>query len=312
MNAMRQNQPENLLVTRYPPRAGDHGRQMEWLALGERVAARFGADHRAGYAAATSLAQPASEVAFEQVATRFVRGWWAQPRRTMADYRAVLFIHGGAYCLGDAKSYRGLASQIASRVRCPVFAMDYPLAPEYPFPAAFDAVLDALDWLISSRFLQVAIIGDSAGGGLALAAMAEARCAEKTTSAVVFSPWTDLSFSGRSFNDASTFDPVFPDRSVLMDAATRYRSGVDATDPRVSPLYGCRGKLPPVLIQVGSDELLLDDACGYASAAAACGTSVHLETYEGMHHVFQQAAGRLHAADDALDRAGNFVVAHWD
>lgn len=311
MNAMRQNPPASLFVVRHALPAGDRAHQAEWLARREREMARFGADHRAGYAAATALARQAGGVTFEAVAAGCVHGCWAQPTHVMADYRAVLFVYGGAYCLGDARSYRGLVSQIASRARCPVFALDYPLAPEHPFPAAFDAVRRALDWLTASRYLQVAIVGDSAGGGLALAALADGCGAGQATCAAVFSPWTDLSFAGRSFNDAATFDPVFPERSVLTHAAAQYLDGADATDPRASPLYGCRGRLPPILIQVGGDELLLDDACNYARAAAAFGTPVRLEIYEGMHHVFQQGAGRMQAADDALDRAGDFVVARW-
>jgi epsilon-lactone hydrolase len=239
-----------------------------------------------------------------------VHGWWVRPAKAPAD-RAILYVHGGGYRLGSAKAYRGLASQLAARARVAAFVVDYPLAPEHPFPAGLDATLAARRWLATERIAQIALAGDSAGGGLVLAVAGEPGAEAPPIAAVVaFSPFADLTLSGNSMSDPKTRDPYFT-RERLAGSAATYLGGADARDRRASPLFGVRAGLPPVALQVGTEELLLDDARRYARAAAEKGGEVQLDVYEGLHHVFQQSTDQLPSARRALDGAAAFIARHW-
>ena len=178
--------------------------------------------------------------------------------------------------LGSAEAYRGLVSQIVVRVGVAAFVFDYPLAPETPFPAAYNKGLTVLQWLKTQNFSQIALIGDSAGGGLALATLAATQSEfiqtadspnlypPPVSAVVVFSPWTDLALTGPSFTSPDMRDPIFkPER--IARAAAAYLGNVDPKDGRASPLYRIPDILPPLLIQVGTEELLLDDARRYAA-----------------------------------------------
>jgi acetyl esterase/lipase len=160
-------------------------------------------------------------------------------------------------------------------------------------------------------FEQLAMLGDSAGGGLALAALSRVQTySTNVASAVVFSPWVDLALSGLSLSDPNTRDPIFQP-AVLQAAASTYLNGAAPRDSRASPLYDIPAKLPPLALQVGSRELLLDDACRYAHAAARVGGEVRLDVFDGLHHVFQRATEALPSARAALDDAASFIAAHW-
>lgn len=287
----------------------DRSQQRTILERNAALAARFGDDRRAAYAAMCAMTPTAAGVRFSEVAEADVKGWWAMPESPDRT-TAIFFIHGGGYHLGDAQSYRGFASQIAARTGRPVFAVDYPLAPERRFPAAHDAVVRAREWLLATGVEDYALVGDSAGGGLALALLADDRAMPRASSVTVFSPWTDLALTGPSFNDPGTHDPVFR-REILAGLAKSYLDGADPLDQRASPLYGIPDHAPPILVQAGTEELLLDDARRYAQGAVSRGADVTLELFEGMHHVFQRDAGHLGIADQALDQAGRFIVAHW-
>jgi acetyl esterase/lipase len=211
--------------------------------------------------------------------------------------------------LGSAHGYRGFASQVAVRAGVATFVLDYPLAPAHPFPAAVDAALAARCWLAAQGIAELALIGDSAGGALAFTCLG-GDSTPPIASAVVLSPWVDLSLSGASMTDPATHDPVFQ-QAVLARAAATYLHGADARDGRASPLFAVPEKLPPLAIQVGTDELLLDDARRYATAAVAGGGVVHLDIYEGLHHVFQRSTIELASARQALDAAARFIGTHW-
>lgn len=235
-------------------------------------------------------------------------GWWCEPQNAKTG-RAILFIHGGGYGLGHSGPYRGLASQIAIRTRFPVFVLEYPLAPEATVPAARDLAVETLARL-TSKFASVAVTGDSAGGGMSFATVIEARRRKIPVAAVVaFSPWMDLSLSGQSARDNAVNDPLL-DVAYLRALAAAYLGGAPATDPRASPLFAEDLCLPPTLIQVGSDEVLLDDSRRFAEAASRAGTDVMLEEWQGMHHVFTLNTEHLASARKALDRAGNFLAKH--
>jgi monoterpene epsilon-lactone hydrolase len=213
--------------------------------------------------------------------------------------------------LGSAEAYRGFASQIAIRAGVAAFVLDYPLAPEHPFPAAFDAAVAARRWLGTQGVTQLASVGDSAGGALALAALHPSGSQAPAIAAIaVFSPWIDLALSGASFASAETHDPIFQPQ-ILSDAAATYLGGADPRDGRASPLYAVPSDLPPLIIQVGTDELLLDDARRYAQAAAEKGGEVRLEIFEGLHHVFQSSTRELPSARRALDNVAGFLSSHW-
>jgi len=252
----------------------------------------------------------ADGVTLEAVDRDGVSGWWVRPAGAPAG-RAILFLHGGAYMLGSAKAYRGLASQVAVRAGVAAFVADYPLAPEHVFPAAPGAAAALRRWLGRQGVSQVALVGDSAGGGLALSVLGDtAPTAPAIASISVFSPWLDLAMTGASFVSPDIHDPIFQPE-MLRGPAGAYLAGADPKDGRASPLYAVPEVLPPLLIQVGADEILLDDARRYAQAAADKGGEVRLDIFEGLHHVFQSATRDLPTARRALDEVAAFLTRHW-
>ncbi|WP_109488500.1 alpha/beta hydrolase [Occallatibacter savannae] len=300
---------KTLVQTNHPLREGERDRQRALLQRNASLMAEYGGDRRGGYAAVAALTPLATGITFSEEFTAQASGCWSIPERPLRDC-AILFIHGGGYHLGDARSYRGLTSQLATRTNCAVFSADYPLSPENRFPAAFEAIVQARNWLSAQGISQIALVGDSAGGGLALATLGEALPNGTVASVVVFSPWTDLALTGASFRDPETHDPIFTP-SMLADLAESYLHGADTKDRRASPLYAIPDHLPPLAIQVGSDELLLDDSRRYAKLAAKIGGIVALDIFMGMHHVFQRDAGSIETADFALDLTAQFINAHW-
>lgn len=248
--------------------------------------------------------------AVEQVATDGVHGWWVRPARAAVSGQAILFIHGGGYVQGTAEAYRGFVSQIVSRTGIPALAIDYPLAPEASLPAAPRAALAAYAYLVAQGFARIAVVGDSAGGGLSLVTMAQlARqsALPKPVTGVVFSPWADLAFTGWSMMDPEQIDPLIG-YDYLQDCANKYVGSYDPRDPMASPLHGDLAGLPPLLIQVGTAERLLDDSRQVAAKAAAAGVPVELEVWDGMHHVFQLDVAHLESSRTALDRAAAFIT----
>ena len=300
----------NLTETIHPLPESEKPIEQKLLAgIGAHFAG-FTGSMRDAYDAMTAQTPIAAGVTMEMVDDAELRGWWVRPIDAPTD-RAILFIHGGAYMLGSAKAYRGFASQIAVRTGVATFVIDYPLAPEHPFPAAPDALAKAGRWLQSQGIRQMALVGDSAGGALSLAALGdEASGFPSVSSVVVFSPWTDLTLSGPSLLDPDTCDPIFKP-AMLTAAVEKYLAGADPMDGRASPLFAIPEKLPPLAIQVGTDELLLDDARRYAAAAAAQGGEVRLDIHEGLHHVFQRSTEELPSARNALDAAARFLSDHW-
>jgi monoterpene epsilon-lactone hydrolase len=245
-----------------------------------------------------------------------VSGVWCRPSAAPAD-RAILYIHGGAYIAGSAAAFRHLAGQIATRAGTAAFVPDYRLAPEHRFPAAFDDAHAAYCGLVETEIRAIAIVGDSAGGGLALALIA-AACAEAATSralgpcaGVAMSPWTDLALTGRSLENRADADP-FLTKDALAQTAAQYLAGQDARAPQASPLYGHLRGLPPIQVHTGTDEILLDDARRCAQSARAANVDIALHLWEGMPHVFPSTVGTLNAATQALDLIGAFLRERLD
>ena len=299
---------KNLTIEKFAMTDADRVAQRAQL---ERVGALMrnaGADRRGAFAAMCELTPIAAGVQFEQVDEAGARGLRAIPPNADPG-RAAFYVHGGGYSSGDAGCFRGLVSQVAVRTRCAVFAVDYPLAPEQRFPAAYDAVRRARDWFADGAHDRYLLIGDSAGGGLALALLADPGAARAPSGVIAMSPWTDLALTGPSVSDPATPDPIFKPE-ILAGLAGLYLDGADPKDPRASPLFAVPDRSPPVLIQVGTAELLLDDSRRYAEAAAGRGTNVTLQLFEGGHHVFQRDVGSLAMADAAFERIETFAKTH--
>jgi monoterpene epsilon-lactone hydrolase len=207
-----------------------------------------------------------------------------------ADCGVILYLHGGAYALGSIHTCRELVARLARATRMRGLAINYRLAPEHPFPAALEDATKAYAWLLAKEVepSRIIVAGDSAGGGLALAALVALRDAGKPlpAGAVCISPWTDLTLSGASIQSRAHVDCMLDADSLEMYAKL-YAGERDRTSPLISPLFADLSDLPPLLIQVGTDEILLDDAMRCADRARQAGVDVTLEIWDGMFHVFQ-------------------------
>jgi epsilon-lactone hydrolase len=228
--------------------------------------------------------------------------------------RTILYLHGGGFRMGSIDSHRELMQRLSTVAGARVLGINYRLGPEHAFPAPMEDALSAYRWLLKSgvRSGSIALAGDSAGGGLALVCMFAARAAnlELPSAAYLMSPWTDLAATGATFVSRADVDPLHQ-RSMILNLAKAYLgSSGDPLDPLASPLYGDLGGLPPLLIQCGDCETILDDSVRLADRAAKAGVAVELEVYPSMIHVFQ-AFGELNAAGRALASAGRFLGRHF-
>jgi acetyl esterase/lipase len=254
-------------------------------------------------------------VVYEQAALGGVSGVRCVPRSARSD-GAILYLHGGAYVLGSAHAYRHFAGQFAARTSRTAFIADYRLAPEHAFPAALDDAKAAYRGLVEAGAEAIVIVGDSAGGGLALALLsvvqseAVAGRGVAPRGAVVMSPWTDLALTGPSLQDRADDDPLVT-REMLLRAGTSYLRGHDPRDWRASPLYGSLAGLPPIQLHVGTSEVLLDDTRRYTERARAAGVAATAHVWEGMPHVFPSSIGTLEAAEEALVMMATFLQDKW-
>jgi monoterpene epsilon-lactone hydrolase len=226
-----------------------------------------------------------------------------------ANLGVILYLHGGAYALGSINTHRAFIARLSHATGMRALALDYRLAPEHPYPAALEDALTAYRWLLTQGIspAQIIIAGDSAGGGLTLATMVALRDAGLPLPAggICISPWTDMANTGESIQKNAHLDPVLrPD--YLGKYAQLYTGTQPATDPLISPVYADLTSLPPLLIQVGTDEIILDDSIRFAERAKEAGVDVTLEIYDGMFHVFQMA-WILPEAKKAMDSIVFFV-----
>jgi acetyl esterase/lipase len=225
----------------------------------------------------------------------------------------VLYFHGGVYVISDAFLAAGLASQLARRAHAKVISVDYRLAPEHPYPAAVDDALAAYEALLHNGTApsDIAFAGDSAGGGLAIATMVNARDhgLPLPAAAYVMSPYADLTLAGTTMQTRRAVDPLLSPE-LLRARVTDYTAGHDAALPLISPIFADLSGLPPLSIQAGSHEVLLDDAIRLARQAATADVAVTLEITPGVPHVFQGYSPILDEAAAALDTAGQFLTMH--
>jgi len=228
-------------------------------------------------------------------------------------HHVVLYFHGGVYVLGDAFQAAGLASQIGRRTRAKVISVDYRLAPEHPYPAAVDDALAAYEALLNSGTApsDIAFAGESAGGGLAVATLVNARDhgLPRPAAAFVMSPYADLTLAGTTMETKSGADPLLS-RENLQARIPAYTAGQDAATGLISPVFADLSGLPPLITQAGSHEVLLDDAVRLARQAATADVEVILDVTPGVPHVFQAYYPLLDEAAAALDRAGQLLWAH--
>ena len=225
----------------------------------------------------------------------------------------VLYFHGGVYVLGDAFQAADLASQVGRRTRARVISVDYRLAPEHPYPAAVDDALAAYEALLHNGTApsDVALAGESAGGGLAVATLVNARDhgLPLPAAAFVMSPYVDLTLAGATMDTKREADPLFTPEAFPARVAD-YTSGQDPALGLISPVFADLSGLPPLIIQAGSHEVLLDDAVRLAHQAATADVEVTLEITPRVPHVFQAYSQMLDEAEAALDRAARFLSAH--
>jgi len=235
---------------------------------------------------------------------------WLRPKQARKD-KVLFYLHGGAYVLGSRRTHRQLASHMAKAAGVTAVLPEYRLAPEYPFPAAIDDAVAVYRALLESGFKpeDIVISGDSAGGGLSVATLLALRHAGDPlpAAAVLLSPFLDVTASGESATTRADQDPWFevPDMAVV----ARYYCPDESKwrDPLVSPVFANVSGLPPMLIQVGDDEILLDDSRRLAEKLEAAGIDVEIEIWPGMWHVFQMFIGKMPESRKAVEKIGRYI-----
>ncbi|HXZ89261.1 MAG TPA: alpha/beta hydrolase [Candidatus Binataceae bacterium] len=252
------------------------------------------------------------DVSYQAVEAGGVSAEWLRAPKARDD-RVVLYLHGGCYATGSVETHRDLMTRLSIAASMRVLGLNYRLAPLHPFPAAIEDTAAAYRWLIETGIepAHIAIAGDSAGAGLALAAAVTIRDAGLPLpgAVVCLSPWVDLAMTGDSMRNKAAEDPIVS-REMLEGWGKLYLGDSDPCAPLASPLYADLRRLPPLLIQVGSAEVLLDDSLRLAGRASAVGVTTTLEVWPEMIHVWHSFAAILPEARQAIDRIGEFIRLH--
>lgn len=256
--------------------------------------------------------RPAAGVRVERTEVDGLPAEWLLPEGATDD-EAILYLHGGAYTAGSCDSHRNAVSHIARAAGIRILLPEYRLAPEHPFPAALEDGVAAYRWLLD-RVLEprrIVLAGDSAGGGLVLAVMVALRDAGTPLpgAAALISAWTDLAATGESLKTRGRQDPWFEAEDIA-PMARHYCGDADPRHPLVSPLYAPLHGLPPLMIQVGDHEVLLDDSTRVAEKARQAGVDVTLRVWPGMWHVWHFFVGRMPEARQAILEMAAFIDAH--
>jgi acetyl esterase/lipase len=289
----------------------DQIKQMLKASAGVTSANASVEDRRAGMLAATEPMRPHDDVGIETIDLGGVAGLKLTPKGAKAT-AALLYFHGGGYVIGSSETHKGLVSYIADAMGAPSYSMDYRMGPEAPFPAAVDDGVAAYRALLEQFPAgQIVIGGDSAGGGLTLAVAMKARDTglEMPAGLMVLSPWANLNQIGASYDTKAEDDPMVSRDSLAWFADTYLGGSANADDPYASPVYGDFTGLPPILIQVGADEVLLSDSLAIAEKAGTQNVSVTLEIFPEMLHVFQAFYPFLGEARSAIQTLGQWGAA---
>jgi monoterpene epsilon-lactone hydrolase len=246
------------------------------------------AELRALYDGMGSQFPTAADVTLEAVSANGVPAEWSRPPGAASD-AALLYLHGGGYVIGSIASHRHVASELGRAAGIPSLAIDYRMAPENPFPAAVDDALAAYRWLLGQGIAanRIAVAGDSAGGGLSVALLLAIKAAglPQPACAVPISPWVDMAATGGTMDSKAASDPMVQ-KQALLDWAGLYLGATAASHPLASPIHGDLAGIAPLLIQVGSEETLLDDALMLAARAGHAQVPVTLEIAPEMIHVW--------------------------
>lgn len=226
---------------------------------------------------------------------------------------AILYMHGGGFTTGSPDTHRLIAERLSFAARASVLLVDYRLAPEHPFPAALDDCVSAYQWLLKTGFSprNLALAGDSAGGGLALSTLIRLKevYSPLPASATLFSPWTDLTMSGDSIKTNAKKEAMLS--TDWMQLMAQHYAGNQLNNPLCSPLFADLSELPPILIQVDESEVLLDDSRRLATKLHEQGVVTRINIWHGMWHVWQTFVRFVPEANKAVDQAGEFIQEFW-
>lgn len=253
----------------------------------------------------------AQDLDFESISIDGVACQWS--RSPTADTTVIIYLHGGGYLVGSAHGNRALSGEIGRAAHARILSVDYRLAPEHPFPAALEDTIKVYGHLLQSGISPsaIAFAGDSAGGGLVVASLLAIRDHGDPlpSCAALISPWLDLACTGDSMVRNAAVDVVLT-REKLQAMATAYLAGQPATNPLASPLYADLTGLPPILVQVGSSEILFDDAARFASRAGSAEVAIAFQSWPYMFHVWPSRSAVLGAGREAISSAGAFLKHH--
>ena len=269
-------------------------------------------DDRLSYERIMSVLPMDDDIETERVGVNGTPAEWISAPESQEN-RVILYLHGGGYLFGSARTHRVMLAHMARASKARVLALDYRLAPEIPFPAPVEDSVSAYRWLLDQGISakKMVIGGDSAGGGLAIAALVALRSVGEPMPAagVCISAWTDMESTGQSHTTNAESDPSVS-KERLLKIAKVYLDGKEPTAPLASPIHADLTGLPPLLLQVGSIEVLLDDSTLLKSRAKAAGVSVEMEVWDDMPHVWHHYAPILPEARKAIGRIGEFVLEH--
>jgi len=264
---------------------------------------------RQGLEALAQLRPLDPAIRVEKTAIDGIPAEWVTPPNAAAG-RVLYYLHGGAYCAGSCNSHRHLVAQLARACAARALVIEYRLAPEHRFPAALEDAVAAYKWLLSYGVApeNIVIAGDSAGGGLAVATLIALRDegVALPQAAVLLSPWTDLEGTGDSVKTRAAYDPWLNPDGIVATAGL-YIGNLDPRHPLVSPIYADLHGLPPVLVHVGHDEILLDDSTRLVDRLRSAGVEADLKIWEGMWHVFHAFAPEVPEAASAIEEIGAYV-----
>lgn len=266
---------------------------------------------RASFEQIASLTKIPKDAKCEPLDAAGVPAEWISAPESVND-RVILYFHGGGYVGGSIDSHREYCIRLARASKTRVLLIDYRRAPEHRFPAALEDATKVYDWLISSEGIKpknIIIAGESAGGGLTIATLIKLRDdqMELPAAGVCLSPFLDLAISGESVISKAEVDPLVT-QADLEFCAKLYLGEEDNRNPLASPLYADLKKLPPLYIQVGTAEILLDDSIRFADLARAAGVDVSLDIWDDMIHMFQMFAAMAPEGQDAIDKIGEFIL----
>ena len=269
-------------------------------------------EFRVWYERFTAQFELPEDAVFEQVGAGGVSAEWISTPGASED-RVVMYLHGGGYIIGSMRTHRSPLSYLSRVSNARVLGLNYRLAPEHPFPAAVEDSVAAYRWLLAEGVSprRIVIGGDSCGGGLAIATLVALKYFGDPLPAagISHSGWTDLANTGDTFSTKSEADPLI-DKEMVDNMAAAYLGDRSRATPLASPYYADLRGLPPLLVQVGTAEVLLDDSLRFAERAKEAGVDVTLEVWDDMPHVWQAFVSFLPEAGQALDHCGQFVRKH--